>query len=92
MVGPSGSRKTQLVFSIFPPPTTFYPPIVKTYYFSKDYQPLFKQMSENIDIEFVPYLDFEKIKKLHKCLHAVDDSCEELYQEKKCKSCKSWLI
>ena len=39
-------------------------------------------MSENIEIEFLTCLDFEKIKKQHNCLLVVGNSCEELYQEK----------
>ena len=39
-------------------------------------------MAEKLNIEFVPCLDFEMIKKLENCLLVFDDSCEEIYQEK----------
>ena len=82
LVGPGGSGKTRLIFAMIASPTTFYPKLQKTYYFYKEYQPLFKEMAGKLNIEFVPCLDFEMIKKLENCLLVFDDSCEEIYQEK----------
>ena len=82
LVGPGGSGKTRLIFAMLASPTTFYPKFQKTYYFKKEYQPIFKEMAEKLNIEFVPCLDFEMIKKLENCLLVLDDSCEETYQEK----------
>ena len=82
LVGPGGSGKTRLIFSMLASPTTFSPNIVKTYYFYQEYQPLFKEMASKLNIEFIPCLDFEMIKKLENCLLVFDDSCEEIYQEK----------
>ena len=81
LVGPGGSGKTRLIYSMLASPTTFYPPIEKTFYFYKEYQPLFQEMSESLNIEFIPCLDFEMIKNLENCLLVFDDSCEEIYQE-----------
>ena len=39
-------------------------------------------MSEKLDIEFIPCIDFEMINKLLDCLLVFDDSCEEICQEK----------
>ena len=82
IVGPGGSGKTRLIYSMLASPTTFSPPISKTYYFYKEYQPLFNEMSEKLGIEFIPCLDFEMIKNLENYLLVFDDSCEEIYQEK----------
>ena len=82
MVGPSGSGKTRLIFEMLVSNSTFYPRISKTYFFYKEHQPIFTEMRKKIDIEFVPCLDFEMIKKLQNCLLVFDDSCEEIYQEK----------
>ena len=82
LVAPGGSGKTRLIFAMLTSPTTFYPKLQKTYDFYKDYQPLFKEMAEKMNIELAPSLDFEMIKKLENCLLAFDDSCEEIYQEK----------
>ena len=48
LVGPGGSGKTRLIFAMRASPITFYPPITKTYYFYKEYQPLFKEMSKSL--------------------------------------------
>ena len=81
LVGPGGSGKTRLIYSMLSSPTTFYPPIEKTFNFYREYQPLFQGMSERLNIEFIPCLDFEKIKNLENCLFVFDISCEEIYQE-----------
>ena len=81
VVGPGGSGKTRLIFSMLAS-ETFHPKFEKTYYFYKEYQPLFKEMSEKLDIEFVSCLNFQMIKQLENCLLVFDDSCEEIYQEK----------
>ena len=82
VVGPAGSGKTRLIFSmlVF---RTFRPSFKKTFYFYKENQPLFKEMAKKLNIEFVPCLDFSMTKKLENCLLVFDDSCEEIYQEKK---------
>lgn len=81
VVGPGGSGKTRLIFSMLAS-KTFHPSFKKTFYFYKEYQPLFKEMAEKLKIEFIPCLDFTMIKQLQDCLLVFDDSCEEIYQEK----------
>ena len=81
LVGPGGSGETRLKFPMLASPTTFYPKLQNFYHFYKEYQPLFKEMAENWNIEFVPCLDFEMIRKLVNCLLVSDDSCE-IYQQK----------
>ena len=81
LVGPGSSGKTRLIHSMLASPTTFYPPIEKTFYFYKEYQPLFQEMSERLNVEFIPCLDFEMIKNWENCLLVFDDSCDEIYQE-----------
>ena len=82
IVGPSGSGKSRLIFSMLASSTTFEPPADKIYYFYKDYQPLFKEMEEKLNIEFLSCLNFQMIKSLENCMLVFDDSCEEIYQEK----------
>ena len=50
-------------------------------FFLRRHQPLFIEMAKKLNIEFVPCLNFNVIKKLD-CLLVFDDSCEEIYQEK----------
>ena len=59
--------QTQRIFKILASPTLFKPSLVEICYFIyyKEYQPLFKEMQDkNEDIEFLPFLEFEKIKNL----------------------------
>ena len=76
LVGHGGSGKTRLISSIFDSPTKFYPPIEKTFHFYMEYQPLFQEMSERLNIENIPSLDFEMIKNLENFLLVI-----EIYQE-----------
>ena len=46
LIGPWGSSKARLVYSMLATPTTFYPRIEKIFYFYKKYQPLFQEMSD----------------------------------------------
>ena len=77
VVGPRGSEKTRIVFSMLAS-TSIDRPVEKTCFYDKDYEPLFKQMAEKLDFEFVPCLDFETIKKLRNGLLVFADSCKEL--------------
>ena len=81
VVGPGGSGKTGIFFSMLAS-KTFRPSFRKTFYFYKEFQPLFNEMAKKLNKEFVPCLDFSMIKKLEDCLLVLDDSCEENYQEK----------
>ena len=81
LVGPGGSGKTRLNYSMLASPTKLYPPIEKTFYFHKENQPRFQKMSERLNIELIPCLDFEMIKNLENYLLVFDNSCEEIYQE-----------
>ena len=81
VVGPGGSGKTRLIFSMLAS-RTFRPSFKKTFDFYKEYQPLFNEMAKKLNIEFVPCLDFSVIKKLEDCVLVFDDSCEQIYQEK----------
>ena len=82
VVGPSGSGKTQLIHKMLKG-STFVPRFDKIYYFYQEYQPLYDEMQKDLNIEFVPCIDFEMIEKLNNCLLIFDDSCEEIYENKR---------
>ena len=82
LVGPSGSGKSQLIHKMLIG-GTFYPKFEKTYFFYQEFQPLYTQMQHDLDIEFVSCIDFEMIEKLENCLLIFDDSCEEIYEDKR---------
>ena len=80
VVGPTGSGKTRLIFSMLTS-KTFYPRFEKINCFYGDFQLQFKEVEKKMNIEFINYLDFEMIKTLQDCLLIFDDLCEEIYQE-----------
>ena len=67
-------------------PMTFYPSLGETWYIHKDYQAFARQMSEKMDIKFVPCLDLKMIEKLNSCsllFHNFgDEVCEDKEFEK----------
>ena len=81
VVGPGGSGKTRLIFSMLAF-KTFRPSFNKTFCFYEESQPLFNEMAKKLNIESVACLNFSMIKKLEDCLLVFDDSCEKIYQEK----------
>jgi hypothetical protein len=82
VVGPSGSGKTQLVFRMLLE-GTFRPRFQKIYYFYNEYQTIFDHVRTKIDIEFIPCIDFDMIEKVENCLLIFDDSCDDIYSEKR---------
>ena len=62
---------------------SFYPKFKKIYFFYKEYQQLYTQMLSELNIQFVPCVDFDMIEKLSDCLLIFYDSCEEIYDEKR---------
>ena len=83
IVGPSGFGKTALLFRMLKD-STFYPCFERIYHFYKEFQPLFKDMQRVIPgIEFLKYSGFDITKKLSHCLLIYDDSCDEIFNDKK---------
>ena len=64
---PGGSSKTRFTFAMLASTTTIILSFKKTYHFYKENQPLFKEMAGKLNIEFIPSLDFETIRKLENC-------------------------
>jgi len=82
VVGPSGSGKTQLIYQMLVG-NTFYPKFTKIYFFYQEYHKLYTKMQAELNIEFVPCVDFDMVEKLSDCLLIFDDSCEEIYDDKR---------
>ncbi len=82
VVGPSGCGKTDLIYNMLVG-DTFYPKFEKIYYFYQQIQPIYTKMQTLLNIEFVPCIDFDMIETLENCLLIFDDSCEEIYNNKK---------
>ena len=61
--------------------TNFHPTIGKTYYFYKEYQPLFKDMAQKLAMEVIPCLEFEKTKNQETGQLIFHYSSEEIYHD-----------
>jgi hypothetical protein len=82
VVGPSASGKTRLILQMLLE-SAFHPNFRKIYFFYQEYQDIYEQIRRmQIDIHFMPCVDFEMIKDLSDCLLIFDDSCEEIYSDK----------
>ncbi len=83
VVGPSGCGKTRLIFNMLLS-NTFYPNFEKIYYFYQQSQSLFREMEKKLpNIKFLHTINFNLIDKLENALLIFDDSCEELYAERR---------
>ena len=82
IVGPSGSGKTRLIHQMLTG-NTFYPKYDRIFFFYQEYQSIYDQMRSELNIEFVQCIDFEMIEKLQNSLLIFDDSCEEIYDNKR---------
>lgn len=82
IVGPSGCGKTQLIHRMLKG-KSFYPRFDKIYFFYQEWQPIYQNMQMELNIQFVPCVDFDMIVNLTDCLLIFDDSCEEIYEDKR---------
>ena len=79
--GPSGCRKTEIIFQMLPK-NTFFPKFKSIYYFFQLDQPKFQTMERNLNIYFNKFLRIEFISQLENCLLVFDDSCKEIFNDK----------
>ena len=82
--GPSGSGKTELIFKILMG-NIFYSKFGTVLYLYKQIQPAFseKVFSQEGNVKFLKFNGFESLRNLENVLLAFDDSCEDIYKDKK---------
>jgi hypothetical protein len=80
--GLSGSGKTQLLYQMLAQ-NTFLPRPEKIYLFYQHFQEIYRKMQFEFNLELVPCIDFDMVEKLENCLLIFDDSCEEIYDDKR---------
>ena len=83
LVSPGGSGKLVSFIRCLPQLQHFIHPSKKTSYFYKEYQPLFQEMTERLNIEFTPCLDFEMTEDLENGLLVFDDSLRGFTKNKR---------
>ena len=81
LVDPSGSGKTDLIFKMLLH-KTFYPLLDEIYYFYREDQPIFRDMTTKLNIQFIKFNSFDVTINLKQCLLIFDDSCEEIFNDK----------
>ena len=57
LIGPSGSGKTDLIFKMLLH-KTFYPLLDEIYYFYREDQPIFRDMTTKLNIQFIKFNSF----------------------------------
>ena len=80
IVGPSGSGKTELIFKLLTG-KTFYPKFGTVLYLYKEMQPAFseKVSSQEVNVKFMKFNEFESLRILENVLLVFNDSCEDIY-------------
>ena len=83
VVGPSGSGKTELSFKLLRK-RTFYPKFGRVLFFYKDIQPIVQEKfnAPSIQIQFVKFDGFDRLRNIENILLVFDDSCEEICNDK----------
>ena len=81
VVGPRGCGKTRLVKDMLTS-HTFYPQFEAIYYLYEESQSLFQEVSRELNIQFIPTVDFQMIEHLHNCLLIFDDNLHDFYDSK----------
>ena len=83
IVGPSGSGKTELILILLMG-NIFYPKFETVLYLNKEMQPPFseKVSSREVNVKFMKFDGFESVRKLENILLVLDDSCDDIYNDK----------
>ena len=81
VVGPSGCGKTELIFKMLIG-NTFYPKFNNIIFLYREMQQIYIKMEKTLGVTFKKYANLEFLNSLANCLLIIDDSCEEIYNDK----------
>ena len=81
VVGPSGCGKTVLTFKMLSG-NTFYPKYNHIVFLYRGMQQIYIKMEQKLGDIFKKYANLEFLNNLENCLLIIDDSCEEIYNDK----------
>ena len=83
VVGPSRSGKIELIFKLLTE-RTFYPKFGRVLFFYKGIQPILSDElnAGRIQIEYVKFDGFNRLRNIENILLVFDDPCEEIYKDK----------
>ena len=80
--GPSCCGKTELIFNMLLN-DNFSPKFQEIFYFYQYDQPKFQSLERKFNIQFTKFSSFDLISDHENCLLVFDDSCEEIFNDKK---------
>ena len=81
VVGPSGCSKTELIFKMLSE-NTIYPKFNHIIFLYREMQQIYVKMEQKLGVIFKKYANLEFLNNLENCLYIIDDSCEEIYNDK----------
>ena len=81
VVGPSGCGKTELIFKMLSG-NTFYPKFHHVIFLYREMQQIYIKMEQKLGVIFKKYANLEFLNNLEIYLLIIDDSCEEIYNDK----------
>ena len=81
VVGPSGCGKTEIIFKMLSG-NTFYPKFNHIIFLYREMQQIYVKMEQKLGGIFKKYANLEFLNNLENCLLIIDDSCEEIYNDK----------
>ena len=81
VVGLSGCGKTDLIFKMLIA-NTFYPKFNSIKFLYREMQQIYIKMKKTIGVTFKKYTNLDFLISLANCLLIIDDSCEEIYNDK----------
>ena len=81
VVGPSDCGKTELIFKMLIG-NTFYPKFNHIIILYREMQQIYVKMEQKLGVIFKKYANLEFLNNLENCLLIIDDSCEEIYNDK----------
>ena len=81
VVVPSGCGKTELIFKMLSR-NTFYPKYNNIIFLYREMQQIYTKMEKTLGVMFKKYANLEFLNSLANCLLIIDDSCEEIYNDR----------
>ena len=81
VVGPSGCGKTELIFKMLSG-NTFYPKFNNIIFLNREMKQIYIKMEQKLGVIFKKYANLEFLNNLENCLLIIDDSCDEIYNDK----------
>ena len=84
VVGPSGCGKTELIFKMLSG-DTFHRKFNNIIILYREMQQIYIKMGQKLGVIFKKYANLEFLNNLENCLLIIDDSCEEIYNDKEFK-------